>query len=137
VNVSIEQHDDSLRTSDRELHFSSVHVQRTSHRRFLLLRLPCNTCRILAAWESRCGLEVQQTSVQKQTRLLCPFPFQFSPETVYRFCCRRIIIQHNVPLGHRSMREKELSNILIVPRHLTSFNECPRVLPADNDGRVP
>jgi len=31
----------------------------------------------MAAPESRYGLEVQQTSVQKQTHLLCPFPFQF------------------------------------------------------------
>jgi len=35
------------------------------------------TCR-MAALEFRYGLEVQQTSVQKQTNLLCPFPFQFS-----------------------------------------------------------
>ena len=35
-----------------------------------------------AALEFRCGLEVQQTSVQKQTHLLCPFSFQFSLETI-------------------------------------------------------
>jgi len=37
----------------------------------------------MAAPESRCGLEIQQTSVQKQTHLLCPFSFQFSLETIY------------------------------------------------------
>jgi len=31
------------------------------------------------------GLEVQQTSVQRQTHLLCPFSFQFSLETIYCF----------------------------------------------------
>ena len=35
--------------------------------------------------ESRYGLEDQQTSVQKQTHLLCPFSFQFSLETIYCF----------------------------------------------------
>ena len=34
-----------------------------------------DTCR-MAAPEFRYGLEVKQTSVQKQTHLLCPFPFQ-------------------------------------------------------------
>ena len=34
-----------------------------------------DTCR-MAAPEPRYGPEVQQTSVQKQTHLLCPFPFQ-------------------------------------------------------------
>jgi len=32
--------------------------------------------------ESRYSLEVQLTSVQKQTHLLCPFSFQFSLETI-------------------------------------------------------
>ena len=45
----------------------------------------------MAAPESRCGLEVQQTSVKKQTHFLCPFSFQFSLETIYCFCCHRII----------------------------------------------
>ena len=85
-----------------------------------------HTCRILAGWplrnpvaaSTRCGLEVQQASVRKQTHLLCPFSFQFRLETIYRFCCHRIIIQH-IPLGYHSTREKELSNILIAP----TFNQ--------------
>jgi len=68
-----------------------------------------DTCR-MAATESRYGLEVQQTSVQKQTHLFCPFSFQFSLETIYCFCCHRIIMQH-IPLGHHSMREKGLSTV--------------------------
>jgi len=72
----------------------------------------------MAAPESHYGLEVQQTSVQKQTHLLCPLLILFSLETIYCFCCHRIIIQH-IPLGHHSMREKELSNILIAP----TFNQ--------------
>ena len=59
----------------------------------------------MAAPELRYGLEVQQTSVQKQTHLLCPFPFQFGLETINCLCHHRIIIQH-VPLGHHSMREE-------------------------------
>jgi len=38
---------------------------------------------MMAAPESRYGLDVQQTSVQKQTHLLCPFSFQFSLESIY------------------------------------------------------
>jgi len=38
----------------------------------------------MAAPEFRHGLKVQQTSVQKQTRLLCPFPF--SLETINCLC---------------------------------------------------
>jgi len=81
-------------------------------------------CRILncrmAAPEFRHGLEVQQTSVQKQSKehLLCPFPFQFSLETINCLCHHRIIIQH-IPLGHHSMREEILSNILVAP----TFNQ--------------
>ena len=84
-----------------------------------------DTCR-MAAPEFRYGLEVQQTSVQKQTHLLCPFPFQFSLETINCLCHHRIIFQH-IPLGHHSMREEILSNILVAPT--TSFNEYPLVLP--------
>ena len=72
----------------------------------------------MAAPEFRHGLEVQQTSVQKETHLLCPFPFQFSLETINCLCHHRIIIQH-IPLGHHSMREEILSNILVVP----TFNQ--------------
>ena len=52
----------------------------------------------MAAPEFRYGLEVQQTSVQKQSHLLCLFPFQFSLETINCLCRHRIIIQH-IPLG--------------------------------------
>jgi len=38
----------------------------------------------MAAPEFRHGLKVQQTSVQKQTHLLCPFPF--SLETINCLC---------------------------------------------------
>ena len=62
--------------------------------------------------------ESHQTSVQKQTHLLCPFSFQFSLETIYCFRCHRIIIQH-IPLRYHSMTEKELSNIL----HAPTFNQ--------------
>jgi len=62
--------------------------------------------------------ESHQTSVQKQTYLLCPFSFQFSLETIYCFRCHRIIIQH-IPLRYHSMTEKELSNIL----HAPTFNQ--------------
>ena len=68
----------------------------------------------MAAPEFRYGLEVQQTSVQKQTHLLCPFPFQFSLETINCLCHHRIIIQH-IPLGHHSIREEILPNILVAP----------------------
>ena len=85
-----------------------------------------DTCRT-AAPELRHGPEVQRTSVQKQTHLLCPFTFQFGLETINCLCHHRIIIQH-IPLGHHSMGEEILSNIPL-HRHLTSFNECPRVLP--------
>jgi len=71
----------------------------------------------MAAPEFRYGLEVQQTSVQKHTHLLCPFPFQFSLETINCLCHHRIIIQH-IPLKHHSMREV-LFNILVAP----TFNE--------------
>ena len=37
----------------------------------------------MAAPEPRHGPEVQQTSVKKQTHLLCPIPFQFSLETIF------------------------------------------------------
>ena len=76
-----------------------------------------NTCR-MAAPEFRYGLEVQQTSVQKHTHLLCPFPFQFSLETINCLCHHSIIIQH-IPLKHHSMREEVLFNILVAP----TFNE--------------
>ena len=62
----------------------------------------------MAAPEFRYGLEVQQTSVQKQTHLLCPF----SLETINCLCHHIIIIQH-IPLGHHSMREEILSTILV------------------------
>jgi len=76
-----------------------------------------DTCR-MAAPEFRYGLEVQQTSVQKQTHLLRPFPFQFSLETINCLCHHRIIIEH-IPLGHHSMREELLFNILVAP----TFNQ--------------
>ena len=72
-----------------------------------------DTCRT-AAPESRHSLEAQRTSVQKQTHLLCPFPFQFSLETIKCLRHHRIIIQH-IPLGHHSIREEILCNILIAP----------------------
>jgi len=53
---------------------------------------------ILAGWplrnQSRYGVEVQQTSVQKQTHLLCPFSLQFTLETIHR----PRIVPHVLPL---------------------------------------
>ena len=75
----------------------------------------------MAAPKFRYGLEVQQTSVQKQTHFLGPFPFQFSLETINCLCHHRIFIQR-IPLGHHLMREEILSNILVAPvsyTHLT------------------
>jgi len=72
----------------------------------------------MAAPEFCYGLEVQQTSVKKQTHLLCPFPFQFSLETINCLCHHSIIIQH-IPIGQRSMREEIFSNILVAP----TFNQ--------------
>ena len=72
-------------------------------------------------------LEVQQISVQKQTHLLCPFPFQFSLETINCLCHHRIIVS----IFHLDTTrwEKKYFLISLLHRHLTSFNECPRVLP--------
>ena len=69
----------------------------------------------MAAAQSRCGLDVQQTSVQQLTHLICPSRSSLVSKPIYCFCCHRIIIQH-IQLGHHSMREKELSNILIAPK---------------------
>jgi len=44
----------------------------------------------------------------KQTHLLCPFPFQFSLETMNCLCRHRIIIQR-IPLGHHSINTVEYS----------------------------
>ena len=90
-----------------------LHKERQLH----TLSMTTDTCR-MAALEFRYGLEVQQTSVQKQTHLLCSFPFQFSLETINCLCHHRIIIQH-IPLGHHSMREEILFNILVAP----TFNQ--------------
>ena len=89
-----------------------------------------DTCR-LAAPESRCGLEVQQTSVQQQTHLLCPFSVQFSLETIYCFSCRSLT-ESLFSIFHLDTTRREKKNFLIslLHRHLTSFNECPRVFPA-------
>ena len=76
-----------------------------------------DTCR-MAAPDLRHGLEVQRTSVQKQTHLLCPFTFQLGLETMNCLCHHRIIIQH-IPLGHHSMREEIFSNIPVAP----TFNQ--------------
>jgi len=83
----------------------------------------------MAAPESRCGLEVQQTSVQKQTHLFCPFSFQFSLETIHCFCLSQ---NHYSAYSTWTPLDEREKNFLIslLHRHLTSFNECPRVLPA-------
>ena len=47
-----------------------------------------------------------------------PVPVPFSLETINCLCHHRIIIQH-IPLGHHSMREEILSNILVAP----TFNQ--------------
>ena len=67
----------------------------------------------MAAPESRYGLEVQQTSVQKQTIFFARSrsSLVLKPFTVFAVT----IIQ----LGHHSMREEELSNITITP----TFNQ--------------
>jgi len=85
-----------------------------------------DTCRT-AAQESCHSPEVQRTSVQKLTNLLCPFPFQFSLETINCLCHHRIIIQH-IPLGHHSMREEILSNILVAP----TFNQLQWMSPGSS-----
>ena len=67
-----------------------------------------DTCR-MAAPEFRYGLEVQQTSVQKQTHLLCSFPFQFSLETINCLCRHRIIIS-------RAANEKIMHLMIQAPK---------------------
>ena len=107
-------------------HTQSARLVQQQHQTFPLEHFPSylehrellqNTCRT-AAPDLRHGLEVQRTSVQKQTHLLCPFTFQLGLETINCPCHHRIIIQH-IPLGHHSMREEIFSNIPVAP----TFNQ--------------
>ena len=79
--------------------------------------------------EFRYGLEVQHTSVQKQTHLLCPFPFQFSLETINCLCFAITELLSSIFHLDTTRWEKKYFLISLLHRHLTSFNECPRVLP--------
>jgi len=72
-----------------------------------------DTCR-MAAPESRCGLEVQQTSVQNRPIFFARSRSSLVLKPFTVFACHRMIIQR-IPLGHHSTREKELSNILSAP----------------------
>ena len=85
-----------------------------------------DTCR-MAAPEFRYGLEVQQTSVQNR-----PIFFARSrsslvskPLTVFAITESLSSIFHL----DTTQWEKKYFVISLLHRHLTSFNECPRVLP--------
>jgi len=80
------------------------------------------TCRMAAPELCHCP-EAQRTSVQKQTHLLCPFTFQFGLETINCPC------HHSIFHLNTTRWENKYFLISLLHRHLTSFNECPRVLP--------
>jgi len=81
-----------------------------------------DTCRT-AAPELRHGPEAQRTWVQKQTHLLCPFTFQFG--LVFAITESLSSIFHL----DTTQWEKKYFLISLLHRHLTSFSECPQVLP--------
>ena len=97
------------------------------------------TCRILAGWPLRNSVTTSRSSRHQSKNRPVFFARSRSSLVLKPFTVFAVAESLSSVMFHLDTARWEKKNFLIslVYRHLTSFNECPRVLPANNDGRVP